>query len=112
MRYGKTVCTPACMSHAHGCACGMPILRHACAYAPLSLLCLFLVYIIYGYRIMSLVNPKIIWAEEGDQFWRRITFPEEDRPLHTSKPWDGGYRWFRSPNIVCLEQYRRRRKRR
>jgi len=57
---------------------------------------------------MGVLNSKTIWAEEGEQFWQQITFPEEDRHLHTSKPWDGGYRWFRSPNVVCLEQYRRR----
>jgi hypothetical protein len=58
---------------------------------------------------MSLVNPKAIWEEEGDLFWQQLTFPEEDRHLHTSAPWDGGYRWFRSPNVVCLEKHRLRR---
>jgi hypothetical protein len=61
---------------------------------------------IYGYRIMSVVNPKIVWEEAGDRFWQLLTFPEEDRHLHTSAPWDGGYRWFRSPNVICLEKYR------
>ena len=40
---------------------------------------------------------------------REWMFPEEDRHLYTTKPWDAGYRWFRSPNILCLEQYRPRR---
>jgi len=57
---------------------------------------------------MSMRNPRIIWEEEGDQFWQQLTFPEEDRHLHTSAPWDGGYRWFRSPNVICLEKYRGR----
>jgi hypothetical protein len=56
---------------------------------------------------MSTADEKSIWDEKGDAFWQRLTFPEEDRHLYTSKPWDGGYRWFRSPNVVCLEQYRR-----
>jgi hypothetical protein len=43
------------------------------------------------------VTKKAIWEEEGDHFWQQLTFPEEDRHLHTSAPWDGGYRWFRSP---------------
>jgi len=60
---------------------------------------------------MSMHNPKIVWEEEGDQFWQQLTFPEEDRHLHTSAPWDGGYRWFRSPNVICLEKYRGRRPR-
>jgi hypothetical protein len=34
--------------------------------------------------------------------------PEEDRGKYTSQPWNGAYRWFRSPNVICLEQYRRR----
>jgi len=37
---------------------------------------------------------------------RRLIYPEEDRHLHTSLPWTGGYRWFRSINVVCLEHYR------
>jgi hypothetical protein len=60
---------------------------------------------------MGVTNPKIIWEEEGDHFWQQLTFPEEDRHLHTSAPWDGGYRWFRSANVICLEKYRGRRTR-
>lgn len=41
---------------------------------------------------------------------RQWTFPKEDRPLYTTQPWQGGgYRWFRSPNIVPIEQWRRKR---
>jgi hypothetical protein len=48
-------------------------------------------------------------ARTEDAFWRKFTLPQEDRDW----PWDGvGYRWFRSPNIVPLEQHRRRRKER
>lgn len=43
---------------------------------------------------------------EDDTFWRRFTLPQEDREW----PWDGiGYRWFRSANVIPLEQERRRR---
>jgi hypothetical protein len=43
-------------------------------------------------------------------FWQAITFPEEDRHLHTSAPWDGkSYRWFRSANVIPMERYRHRR---
>jgi hypothetical protein len=31
---------------------------------------------------------------------------EEDRRLFTTAPWKGEYRWFRSPNVICLEKYR------
>ena len=46
--------------------------------------------------------------QRDEAFLRDWTIPEEDRTKYTSQPWDGEYRWFRSPNIVCLEQYRRR----
>jgi hypothetical protein len=32
-----------------------------------------------------------------------------DRPDRlTNAPWSGGFRWFRSPNVIDLEKYRRR----
>jgi hypothetical protein len=50
-------------------------------------------------------------SEQDDNFLKEWTIPEEDRHLYTTQPWSGEYRWFRSPNIACLEQYRRRRER-
>jgi hypothetical protein len=44
---------------------------------------------------------------EDEAFLHRIIFPEEDRRLFTSTPWRGGYRWFRSPNVIPIEQARR-----
>jgi hypothetical protein len=44
---------------------------------------------------------------DDEAFLRTIIFPEEDRHVFTTAPWNGGYRWFRAPNVVCLEQYRR-----
>jgi hypothetical protein len=33
--------------------------------------------------------------------------PEEDRRAHpTVPPWDGGYRWFKSSNVIDLQHYR------
>jgi hypothetical protein len=53
---------------------------------------------------MEPVRNKV---QTEDAFWRRFTLPQEDR----DGPWDGiGYRWFRSPNIVPLEHYRRSQK--
>ena len=49
------------------------------------------------------------YTDEDDRYFRELTVPEEDRALWTTSPWDGSYRWFRSENVVCLEQYRRRR---
>jgi hypothetical protein len=45
--------------------------------------------------------------EEDEAFLRRLIFPEEDRRLFTTTPWRGGFRWFRSPNVVPIEQWRR-----
>jgi hypothetical protein len=40
-----------------------------------------------------------------EQFLKSVTFPEEERRLYTSVPWCGGYRWFRSGNVICFEHY-------
>jgi hypothetical protein len=45
---------------------------------------------------------------EEDSFLREWTIPEEDRAKYTTQPWAGEYRWFRSPNVICLERYQRR----
>jgi hypothetical protein len=56
---------------------------------------------------MTLEAEKLKDPEEEDEaFLRRIIFPEEDRRLYTTAPWHGGYRWFRSPNIIPIEQWR------
>jgi hypothetical protein len=44
--------------------------------------------------------------KDGD--WRRLTIPEEDRAKYTSVKWSGEFRWFRSPNVVPIEQWRGR----
>jgi hypothetical protein len=45
-------------------------------------------------------------TEATKRFLQSITPPEEDRRRYTSAPWDGSFRWFRSVNIIPLEQYR------
>jgi hypothetical protein len=55
-------------------------------------------------------NTTVSMPDDEDEFWQTWTSPEEDCRAFTSASWDGGYRWFRSPNVVCLERYRRRRK--
>jgi hypothetical protein len=45
--------------------------------------------------------------EEEHEFARSILLPEEDRRIVSPIPWQGGYRWFRSPNVICLEKARR-----
>jgi hypothetical protein len=47
--------------------------------------------------------------EAQHEFARRITLPVEDR-LRYHIPGvegaEGAYRWFRSPNVACIEKYR------
>jgi hypothetical protein len=40
---------------------------------------------------------------------RDLTFPEEERARWTLAKWEGGFRWFRSPNVICLEKARKAR---
>jgi hypothetical protein len=43
----------------------------------------------------------------SNTFWQKLVLPEEDKRMYPSVPsWDGGYRWFRSANIVDLQHYR------
>lgn len=58
-------------------------------------------------------NPTMLnrrYTEEDEVFFNTWVFPEEDRHLFTTAPWSGGYRWFRSPNVICLEKYQPSRK--
>jgi hypothetical protein len=41
--------------------------------------------------------------EDDEAFLRSLVLPEEDRIRR--RVWTGGFRWFRSPNIVPLERY-------
>jgi hypothetical protein len=47
------------------------------------------------------------YSVEDEAFWQRIVFPEEDQRHFTRKPHDGGYRWFRSANVIPIEHWRR-----
>lgn len=44
--------------------------------------------------------------DEDAEFLRSIIFPDEDRLQLTTAAWHGGFRWFRSPNIIPLEKFR------
>jgi hypothetical protein len=47
------------------------------------------------------------YSQQDEAFLRRIVFAEEDRQLFTTASWRGEYRWFRSPNVVPIEYWRR-----
>lgn len=49
--------------------------------------------------------------DDDEAFMRSLIRPEEDRRrLYPTVPWEGGFRWFRSPNVVPIERYRQARK--
>jgi hypothetical protein len=50
-------------------------------------------------------------SEREDTFWRKFVLPQEERMV-LGIPYHGGYRWFRSPNVIPIEELRRRRERR
>jgi hypothetical protein len=55
------------------------------------------------------VNRTPTDDDDADAFMRGLIPCEEDR-AHLGFPrWEGGFRWFKAPNVVCLEQARRRR---
>jgi hypothetical protein len=55
-----------------------------------------------------ILNPN--YEAEAAAFFRRITLPHEDWHRYTTEPYRGGaFRWFRAPNIIPIEKYRRRR---
>jgi hypothetical protein len=45
--------------------------------------------------------------DQEHAFARAVLPPEEDRSKLRTAPWEGGYRWFRAPNVICLEKARR-----
>jgi hypothetical protein len=45
--------------------------------------------------------------DQAHAFARQVLPPEEDRARLITAPWQGGYRWFRAPNVICLEKARR-----
>jgi hypothetical protein len=52
--------------------------------------------------------PSALINDDDDEaFLRSLIRPEEDRrKLYPTHPWGGGFRWFRSPNVVPIERYR------
>jgi hypothetical protein len=51
------------------------------------------------------LNPS--YTGEAEAFWRSVTFPADELPRFTASSPVGGFRWFRSPNVVPIEKYQR-----
>jgi hypothetical protein len=55
-------------------------------------------------------SAKPDWFDADEEtFARHLVEPEEDQRRTSAQPWRGGFRWFRSPNVVCIEKERRKR---
>jgi hypothetical protein len=48
------------------------------------------------------------FTAEDEAFYRGLMLPQEDISPGTPTQMAGSFRWFRSPNVVCIEHYRRR----
>ena len=54
-----------------------------------------------------MITEQKIEQDDDEAFMRSLTRCEEDRRrLHPGVPWNRGYRWFRSANVIPLERYR------
>jgi hypothetical protein len=52
-------------------------------------------------------SGKWIVEDEDDVWLRQFVLSEEDRRRrHPATRWVGGYRWFKTPNVICLDRYR------
>jgi hypothetical protein len=59
-----------------------------------------------------MVVEQIKEEEDDEAFMHSLTRCEEDRRrLYPGVAWDGGYRWFRSPNVIPLERFKPSKKR-
>jgi hypothetical protein len=47
------------------------------------------------------------WYADEETFMRNLVAPEEERHLYGMPPYSGGFRWFKAPNIICLEKVRK-----
>ena len=57
--------------------------------------------------MMTSIQEALEAYDREHAFARSVLLPEEDRAKLTAARWEGGYRWFRTPNVVCLEKARK-----
>jgi hypothetical protein len=65
----------------------------------------------YVSKLYMKVSGRVLMMEkrhtaEEEQSLRQYILCQEDRATLTGETWNGGYRWFRAENVVCLEHYR------
>ena len=47
------------------------------------------------------------YSQSEEAFFRNLIRPEEERRLLAPAKGNSSFRWFRSPNVIPLEKYRR-----
>ena len=93
------------------------IMEHRRAYGPKSILCLQLSALLNVVRgpptvlerkvMVTSIQQALEAYDREHAFARSVLLPEEDRAKLTAVRWEGGYRWFRTRNVVCLEKAQR-----
>jgi hypothetical protein len=58
-------------------------------------------------KAATTIREALAAYDQEHAFARLILLPEEDRARLTAARWEGGYRWFRTTNVICLEKARR-----
>ena len=46
------------------------------------------------------------YSEQERAFFESMILPQDDLPKETWAKYQGGYRWFRAPNVIAIENYR------
>jgi hypothetical protein len=59
------------------------------------------------YVMVTSIQEALEAYDREHAFARSVLLPEEDRAKLTAARWEGGYRWFRTRNVVCLEKAQR-----
>lgn len=59
------------------------------------------------YVMATSIQEALEAYDREHAFARSVLLPEEDRAKLTAARWEGGYRWFRTRNVVCLEKAQR-----
>jgi hypothetical protein len=60
-----------------------------------------------GYRAGWISMLPSRTEDEDEELFRKFALCEEERlKRYPTTVWTGGYRWFRSPNVIPLERYR------
>lgn len=95
----------------------LAIMEHRRAYGSKSILYLLLSVLLNAvtgpptlqerWVMVTSIQEALEAYDREHAFARSVLLPEEDRAKLTAARWEGGYRWFRTPNVVCLEKAQR-----